>query len=83
MTVPALIYSLDRIFDILRDPKANQIDKISCRTMDICKYFPESYSSAKIQEHIIKLLEADCRKRQRAQERQDAGMHARKNHMVI
>ena len=60
---------IDRIFDILREPKANQIDKISFRTADIRKYFPKSYDAARIQAHIIKLLEADYRKRQRAQER--------------
>ena len=60
---------IDKIFEILREPKANQQDKISFRTADIRKYFPKSYSSARIQEHIIKLLEADYRKRQRAQER--------------
>ena len=60
---------IDRIFDILREPKANQIDKISFRTTDIRKYFPKSYDAARIQAHIIKLLEADYRKRQRAQER--------------
>jgi len=61
--------NMDKIFDILREPKANQIDKISFRTTDIRKYFPKSYSPARIQEYIIKLLEADYRKRQRAQER--------------
>ena len=60
---------IDRIFDMLREPKANQIDKISFRTTDIRKYFPKSYDAARIQAHIIKLLEADYRKRQRAQER--------------
>ena len=60
---------IDRIFDILREPKANQIDKISFRTADIRKYFPKSYSPVRIQAYIIKLLEADYRKRQRAQER--------------
>ena len=60
---------IDKISEILREPKANQQDKISFRTADIRKYFPKSYSSARIQEHIIKLLEADYRKRQRAQER--------------
>ena len=60
---------IDRIFDILREPKANQQDKISFRTADIRKYFPKSYDAARIQAHIIKLLEADYRKRQRAQER--------------
>ena len=61
--------NMDKIFDILREPKANQQDKISFRTMDLRKYFPKSYDAARIQAHIIKLLEADYRKRQRAQER--------------
>jgi ParB family chromosome partitioning protein len=56
---------IDRIFDILREPKANQIDKISFRTTEIRKYFPKSYTASRIHEHIIKLLEADFRKRQR------------------
>ena len=61
--------NIDKIFDILREPKANQVDKISFRTTDLKKYFPKSYDAARIQAHIIKLLEADYRKRQRAQER--------------
>ena len=59
---------IDRIFDILREPKANQIDKISFRTTDIRKYFPKTYSDARIHEHILKLLEVDFRKRQRSRE---------------
>ena len=61
--------NIDKIFEILREPKANQQDKISFRTTDLKKYFPKSYDAARIQVHIIKLLEADYRKRQRAQER--------------
>ena len=61
--------TMDQIFDILREPKANQQDKISFRTVDLKKYFPKSYDATRIQAHIIKLLEADYRKRQRAQER--------------
>ena len=60
---------MDKIFEIHREPKANQQDKISFRTTDLKKYFPKSYDAARIQAHIIKLLEADYRKRQRAQER--------------
>ena len=59
---------IDRIFDILREPKANQIDKISFRTEDLRKFFPKSYSAARIHEHILKLLEVDFRKRQRSRE---------------
>ena len=61
--------NMDRIFEILREPKANQQEKISFRVEDLRKFFPKSYSVARIQERILKLLEADCRKRQRAQER--------------
>ena len=61
--------NMDKIFDILREPKANQQEKISFRLDDLRKFFPRSYTPARIQERIMKLLEADCRKRQRAQER--------------
>ena len=61
--------TMDKIFDILREPKANQQEKISFRVEDLRKFFPKTYSVARIQERILKLLEADCRKRQRAQER--------------
>ena len=59
---------IDRIFDILREPKANQIDKISFRTEDLRRFFPKSYSAARIHEHILKLLEVDFRKRQHSRE---------------
>ena len=61
--------SMDRIFEILREPKANQQDKISFRVDDLRKYFPKSYSSAKIQETILKLLSDYQKKRQRDQSR--------------
>ena len=60
--------SMDKIFDILREPKANQVDKISFRTEDLRKFFPKSYDAARIHEHILKLLEVDFRKRQRSRE---------------
>ena len=61
--------TMDRIFEILREPKANQQDKISFRVEDLRKYFPKSYSSAKIQETILKLLSDYQKKRQRDQSR--------------
>ena len=63
------LLTMDRIFDLLREPKANQQDKISFRVDDLRKYFPKSYSASRIQGHILKLLEADLRKRQREQSR--------------
>ena len=61
--------TIDRIFEILQEPKANQQEKISFKVDDLRKYFPKSYSAAKIQETILKLLSDYQRKRQRAQER--------------
>ena len=60
---------IDRIFDLLREPKANQVEKISFRTEDLRKYFPKSYSAARIQETILKLLGEYQKKRQREQSR--------------
>ena len=61
--------TIDRIFEILQEPKANQQEKISFKVEYLRKYFPKSYSAAKIQETILKLLSDYQRKRQRAQER--------------
>lgn len=55
--------NMDKFFEILREPKANQQEKISFRVEDLRKYFPKTYSVARIQERILKLLEADCRRR--------------------
>jgi ParB family chromosome partitioning protein len=59
---------IDKIFDLLREPKANQRDKISFRTEDLRKYFPKSYSVARIHQHILKLVEVDYKRRQRNRE---------------
>ena len=60
--------NMDKIFDILREPKANQEDKISFRVDDLRKFFPKSYSAARIQETILKLLSDYQKKRQRSRE---------------
>ena len=60
--------NMDKIFDILREPTANQQDKISFRVDDLRKFFPKSYSAARIQETILKLLTDYYRKRQRSRE---------------
>ena len=60
--------NMDRIFEILREPKANQQDKISFRVEDLRKFFPKSYTAARIQETILKLLSDYQKKRQRSRE---------------
>ena len=56
---------IDKIFDLLREPKANQQDKISFRVDDLRRYFPKSYSAVRIQETILKLLSDYQKKRNR------------------
>ena len=60
--------NMDRIFEIMTQPKANQQEKISFRMDDLRKFFPKSYSAARIQETILKLLGDYQRKRQRSRE---------------
>lgn len=56
---------MDIIFELLRQPKANQKDKISFRVDELRKFFPKSYSAAKIQDTILKLITEYYRKRGR------------------
>lgn len=46
------------IFDILTQKKANQRERIKLDVNDIRKFFPKSYSPAKIQQTIYQLLES-------------------------
>ena len=55
----------EKTLEILREPKANQQEKISFRVEEIRKFFPKSYSAAKIQETILKLLVDFQKKRSR------------------
>lgn len=49
--------------------KKGDLDKVTLSSDTLRKYFPKSYTPARMQETIIKLLEAWQRKRQRDQER--------------
>ena len=55
----------ERISTMMEEPKANQAEKISFRTEDLRSYFPKSYSAARMQEVILKLLRDYQKKRQR------------------
>ena len=56
---------IDRIFDILREPKANQHEKISLDYGQLRCFFPKHYTPDKIQSAIMRLVEADYQRRQR------------------
>ena len=54
---------------ILGEEKKSDLDRVTFTSDTLRKYFPKSYTPAKMQETIIKLLEQWQRKRQQQQER--------------
>ncbi len=55
----------EAIFDIMSEEKANQRERVRIDVSAIRKYFPRSYTARQMEETILKLLEAQYRKRQR------------------
>ena len=55
--------------EVLSEEKKAEAEKVSFPMDTIRKYFPRSYTPQRMQETIIKLLEAWQKKRQRSQER--------------
>ena len=51
------LLDIDRIFDILRQPKGNQQDKLILRIDEIRKYFPSGYSALQMSQEIFRFLE--------------------------
>ena len=47
---------MDKIFELLRQPKANQEEKLRFEMKEIRRYFPKNYSTEKIQQTILQLL---------------------------
>ena len=61
--------SLEIMRSVLSEEKKAETEKVSFSLDTIRKYFPRSYTPQRMQETIIKLLEAWQKKRQRSQER--------------
>ena len=61
--------SEDVMLAIMSEEKKADLDKVTLSSDTLRKYFPKSYTPAKMQETIIKLLEQWQKKRQRDQER--------------
>ena len=59
----------DRALQIMCQPKANQMEKISLDYGELRRFFPRRYTPREIQAAILKLVEADYKRRQRAMER--------------
>ena len=61
--------NIDVMRAIMGEEKKSDLDKVTFTSDTLRKYFPKSYTPAKMQETIIKLLEQWQKKRQRDQER--------------
>ena len=61
--------SIDVMRAIMGEEKKSDLDKVTFTSDTLRKYFPKSYTPSRMQETIIKLLEAWQKKRQREQER--------------
>ena len=61
--------SIDVMRAIMSEEKKSELDKVTLTSDTLRKYLPKSYTPQRMQETIIKLLEAWQRKRQRDQER--------------
>ena len=61
--------TLDMMRVIMGEEKKSDLDRVTFTSGTLRKYFPKSYTPQRMQETIIKLLEAWQKKRQRDQER--------------
>ena len=61
--------SIDVMRAIMGEEKKSDLDRVTFTSDTLRKYFPKSYTPARLQETIIKLLEQWQKKRQRDQER--------------
>ena len=51
------VLSMDRILELMQQPKANQEEKLRFDLKDIRHYFPKNYTTERIQKTILQLLE--------------------------
>lgn len=61
--------NMDRIFSIMREPKANQQEKISFKVADLRPYFPRHYNTAQMMQEIVIALKERQQRLQRQRDR--------------
>ena len=59
----------DKLLEIMSEEKANQKERIKIPTEKLRKYFPRDFSASQIEDAIIKMCEAQYRKKQQQKER--------------
>ena len=55
----------DKVYELMSQEKANQKEKVSIKTDELRRFFPQSYTTQDIQKAIMQIVEADYRRRQR------------------
>ena len=61
--------NMDRIFTIMREPKANQQEKISFKVADLRPYFPRHFNTAQMMQEIVIALKERQQRLQRQRNR--------------
>ena len=56
--------SVERIYDIMREEKANQKERVRLEVSFLRKYFPKNYTAAQMEQSILKMLDEQYRHRQ-------------------
>jgi ParB family chromosome partitioning protein len=59
-------FTAERLAEIMGEEKANQKERIRIPTERVRKFFPKSYTTTQMEDAIVKLCEAQYRKRMRA-----------------
>jgi ParB family chromosome partitioning protein len=58
-------FTAERLSEIMSEEKANQKERIKIPAERVRKFFPKNYTSAQMEDEIVKLCEAQYRKRMR------------------
>ncbi len=62
-------FTFNAVCDIMCEVKKGDLERVSFKNEQICRYFPQSYTTKQMQDTIISLLDQWQKKRQREQER--------------
>ena len=57
--------SAEKIYDIMREEKANQKERLRFEVSSIRKYFPRNYTAAQMEQFILKMLDEQYHRRQK------------------
>lgn len=61
-------FSLDTAREIMNEVKKGDLERVTFRNEQLCKYFPRSYTTQQMQDTIIRLLDQWQKKKSRGQE---------------